>query len=236
MIEEKNEVWEGLKRSTLKYLWLRVISFVALVVFDILWLTKEQFFISEQTDAIISSIGFVTTIVIGLWIFFDTMIFWRPWTKTKEVEINREQQSGRVLIKDNELIWQDIAGKEIGKIPLDKVKVIAEYTTSDGPYVDDWFYLFILSQTDLRQISAYATNINAVLESLSSKYNCDIVGHLAHSATFDSNVLWPKGLSGTKVYEVLAKQKPTTIWERLMATFGLAKGVGLSTELKKYLS
>jgi hypothetical protein len=215
---------------------LRVVLLVITVVLDILWLTKEQVNISKTTDAIILSVGFVIAVAIGLWVYFDIAIFKKPkvWNETG-IEIKTNCQSGLTFIKDDELIWENHTGQQIVTIPLNKVKVIGEYTTSDGPYADDWFYLFILSPTDLRQVSAYAANISAVLESMSSRYKCEIVGHLAHSTAFDSNVLCPSQLRGTKVYETTAEHKPTTIWQRVLTTFGLTSKMGLTDDLRKYL-
>jgi hypothetical protein len=238
MIEEKNEVWERMREATLKFLWLRVVLLLGVFLIDIFWLTKEQTYFSKQIDAIIFSVGFGIAIVIGLWVFFDISIFWspRPMLSNKEIDAKVERQSGKVLIQNDVLIWQDSEGKLIGEIPLDKVKVIGEYTTSDGPLVDDWFYLFILSQTDLRQVSAYATTLSSVLESISLRYNCEIVGHLSHSTTFQSNILWPSQLKGQKVYDISMTTKPMTIWEKLRLSFGQTNEVELTNDLKTYLS
>jgi hypothetical protein len=139
------------------------------------------------------------------------------------------------LIQNDSIIWRDSEGKLLGEIPLDRVKAIGEYTTSEGPLVDDWFYLFFVSQNDIRQVSAYATNLNLVLESLSTKYKCDIIGKLAYSTTFESNIIWPSTLRGRRVYEALTTNKPRTVWERIKLTFRQNGEMVLTNELRNHL-
>jgi hypothetical protein len=210
---------------------------IVIVAFDIFWLAKGQTFFTTQVESILFSVGSVAAFALGLWVYFDIRLFWisKALTKARDIQTETERQSGKVLIQNDNIIWYDREDKVIGTIPLNKVKAIGEYTTSEGPLVDDWFYLFFISQNDIRQVSAYATNLNSVLESLSAKYKCDIIGHLSHSTTFESNVIWPTQLRGQKVYEALATDGPKTVWERIKFTFGQNVEMVLTNELRKHL-
>lgn len=150
--------------------------------------------------------------------------------------ISKEQEkiSGRTYIKDEEIIWDSDQGI-ISQIPIKSIKIIGEYTTNVGPVQDDWFYVFILDAKDFRQISAYATGTEEMLNEVGQKINSDVHGQLAASTDWKTNILWPTTLRGQELFKATEK-RPTNIWERLKLKIGLTeKEIELTDDLKKYL-
>lgn len=148
----------------------------------------------------------------------------------------QEKISGRTYIKDEKIIWESDEGL-LSQIPIRDIKIIGEYTTSAGPFVDDWFFVFILGVSDIRQISAYATGTEEMLEQLGRQINTELGGQLADSANWKTNVLWPTSLRGQELLSLTEKQ-PTGTWEKIKFKVGLTdnKEIELTDNLKKFLS
>jgi hypothetical protein len=152
---------------------------------------------------------------------------------TKEKE--QESISGRTYIKDGVIIWTTDQSDIIEQIPIKDIKIIGEFTTSKGPIQDDWFFVFILSKNDIRQISAYATGTEEMLKQVGQQINADIYGQLASSADWKTNTLWPTGFRGQELFKTTEKQ-PTNIWEKLKSKIGLTETeIELTEDLTKYL-
>jgi hypothetical protein len=151
-------------------------------------------------------------------------------------EKGKEIISGRTYIKDGIIIWANDKSEILEQIPINDIKIIGEFTTSAGPIQDDWFFVFILSKEDIRQISAYAIGTEEILKEVGQQINADIFGQLAASADWKTNTLWPTKFRGQELFKTTEKQ-PTNIWGKLKSKFGLTETeIELTEDLKKYLS
>lgn len=151
--------------------------------------------------------------------------------------INKEQEaiSGRTFIKDNEIIWETDKWGTLGQIPIKDIKAIGEYTTSAGPLQDDWFFVFILSDKDIRQVSAYASGLEEMLIQVGQILNTDLVGNLASSADWNTRILWPNQFRGQEIFKLI-ERTPTNMWEKVKLKLGLLKQeMELADNLKDYL-
>jgi hypothetical protein len=50
-------------------------------------------------------------------------------------------------IRQPDLEYLDTTGKLLWTIPIDSLVLIAEYTMNEGPYVEDYFLVFVTSET-----------------------------------------------------------------------------------------
>jgi hypothetical protein len=148
----------------------------------------------------------------------------------------QENISGRTYIKDEKIIWDSDEGF-LSQIPIKDIKIIGEYTTSDGPFKDDWFFVFILDSDDIRKVSAYATGTEVMLRQVGQRINAELSGQLANSANWKTNVLWPTSLCGQEIFK-LTQKEPTGTWDKIKSKIGLIskKEPELNDNLKKYLS
>ena len=91
-------------------------------------------------------------------------------------------------------------GPEDWVIHCRDIAVFGEYTDSNGPYLDDYWLVFILKDGSILTGSFYGNGINLVNEKLSS-IGFDVEYSLCDSADFNSNVIFPICLRGLKLYE-----------------------------------
>lgn len=151
------------------------------------------------------------------------------------VDKKQEKISGRTYIKDGVIIWVTDKSETLEQIPIKEIKIIGEFTTSAGPIQDDWFFVFILSKDDIRQISAYASGTEEILKQVGQHINADISGQLAASADWKTNTLWPTNFRGQELFKVSEKQ-PTDIWGKIKSKIGLTETeIELTEDLKKHL-
>jgi hypothetical protein len=148
----------------------------------------------------------------------------------------QEKISGRTYIKDETIIWDSNEGL-LSQIPIKDIKVIGEYTTSAGPSIDDWFFVFVLNSDSIKEVSAYATGTQEMLRQVGQRLNTELSGQLANSANWKSNVLWPTSLFGQELFRLTEKESTGT-WEKIKSKFGLTnkQEIELTDKLKKYLS
>jgi len=148
----------------------------------------------------------------------------------------QENISGRTYIKDGRIMWDSEEGL-ISQIPIKDIKVIGEYTTSEGPIKDDWFFVFVLGSGDIKEVSAYATGTEKMLREVGQLIHTELNGQLANSANWKTNVLWPASFRGQELFK-LTERQVSGVWEKIKSITGLTdnKEIELTDDLKKYLS
>ena len=85
-------------------------------------------------------------------------------------------------------------------LPIRDIKILGEYTNSDGPHLDDYFFVFVLADGSWRQASFYAEGRDDFLTVLSGKLKTKLECGLCHSTDLNSRVLWPEQLIGSKLF------------------------------------
>ncbi|WP_196282696.1 hypothetical protein [Hymenobacter jeongseonensis] len=121
------------------------------------------------------------------------------------------------------------AGQIVAQIPIKDLKLIGEYTTANGPFVDDWFIVFMTSAKDWKQISEYTPGMAEVLLALGSHLEADIIGSLAWSTSWKTNIIWPKNVEGQEMWDLLTEH-PTTLLGRLKKAMGIVNKQLVLTE------
>lgn len=129
-----------------------------------------------------------------------------------------ENNSGNILISNEDLIYR-FRDEEVFKINFKEIKLIAEYTTDQGPTLDDWFLVLYDEKENVYQVSMYAENIMEVLEEMREKLNSSLVTDLYSSADWKSNILWPEEVKGEPLWNMV-DSKPSNLFERIGLLFG----------------
>ena len=129
------------------------------------------------------------------------------------------QPKSSVQLKDRHiiLIHED---KELARIAVDEIKLIGEYTTGNGPLIDDWFIVFMTSATDWKQISEYTPGMPEMLQELGQLLDAEIVGSLSWSTSWRTNIIWPPSVAEVEMWDVLT-QLPETLWQKIKAILGM---------------
>lgn len=131
------------------------------------------------------------------------------------------KDSVSVSINNDMILWEN-EGKSITNFPINNIKVIGEYTTSEGPFIDDWFFVFILSADEIKEISAFAEGIHEVLIYLGKIKDAEIYGQLASSTQWKTRVIWPRIIEGQELYE-RNEFSPQNMWEKIKNKLGPKK-------------
>ena len=110
-------------------------------------------------------------------------------------------------------------------IRVSDIVLVAEYTTDDGPAVDDYFLVFVTSESGelfYSSVTMSAAGINAVLEELERQLGGSLELKLFSSRRWNSRVVWPPHLAGVEYLEADAPPPPEGFAESLFRRF---KGV-----------
>ena len=116
------------------------------------------------------------------------------------------------------------------------IAVVGEYTTAEGPFVDDYFFAFVRVDGVVFEASFYAAGGNATLDALGAALGGKITAGLCNSATWRSRVIWPQALENVPLFE-LRERADRSIWHRLQRVVGLgAMHAVLTDEVERYLA
>jgi hypothetical protein len=100
-------------------------------------------------------------------------------------------------------------------IALSDVALIGEFTTESGPFIDDWFMVFVpCSRPDWFEASMYAQGGKEFREQLSSALASPIHGSLAASTNFCSRIIWPTDFADRPLF-TFAPVKDPGVFRRL---------------------
>jgi hypothetical protein len=89
-------------------------------------------------------------------------------------------------------------------VPASEVRLIGEYTNANGPWLDDYFLVFLaLANGAWNEASFYASGRDAVLAELGRLLGTKLELGLCNSTTFKSRVIWPLNLAGADFVELV---------------------------------
>jgi hypothetical protein len=116
------------------------------------------------------------------------------------------------------------------------IAVVGEYTTADGPSVDDYFFAFVRADAMVFEASFYAAGGNATLDALGAALGGTVTAGLCNSATWRSRVIWPQELENVPLF-ALRDRGDRSIWHRLRRVVGLgAMDAVLTADVERYLA
>lgn len=88
-------------------------------------------------------------------------------------------------------------------ILLSDVAVIGEFTTANGPYIDDWFLVFVPRSGDnWFEASMYAEGCEELKEQLSAVLGCSLHSRLVTKTDFASRIIWPLLLTDHPLFNI----------------------------------
>ncbi|WP_143435122.1 hypothetical protein [Hymenobacter roseosalivarius] len=95
-------------------------------------------------------------------------------------------------------------------LDIDKLKVVGEFTTTAGPWNNDWFLVFADKSNEWFEVPFEASS-KQFWSRLSQKVNQELIPGLAASVTYASRVIYPKELVGKGLFRL------TSLGENLSA-------------------
>jgi hypothetical protein len=131
-----------------------------------------------------------------------------------------------VRMKDNKILYD---------VPIKDIRLIGEYTTADGPYLDDWFLVIVTSQ-DWYEIPMDIVNIDKMLRDLEKLLGTNLDYQLTKSTKWRTRIIYPEASRDKEIYEVVGLE-PKIFWDKVKKLIGLQPTVRqFSAEAKKWIS
>ena len=119
--------------------------------------------------------------------------------------MSNENSSGRIWIEEGVIHYElPNCGWQL---PVNEIRVMGEHTDDHGPYVDDYFFVF-LTDSHFCEASFYAEGCDEFLSDLSALLRTKVSCGLVESTDFQSRVMWPPDIEGQPFYDFIPVSKP----------------------------
>jgi hypothetical protein len=120
----------------------------------------------------------------------------------REAKKGSTQNSGELRLNGGMLSYRLLNHE--WSIAVSSIRLVGEYTTSNGPWDDDYFLVFMVSaEQPWHQASFYADGRDGVLYRLGEAIGASLELGLCNSADFKSRVIWPLEFAGRNFVELM---------------------------------
>jgi len=129
-----------------------------------------------------------------------------------------EDYSGELSFVEDFISYKSSLGN--WSVSVTDICLIAEYTTAEGPHLDDYFFVFLtVPENGWHQASFYAKGRDETLRLLEEKLHVQLTPSLFASAQFKSRIMWPLRLANLELFEVIPKpSKVGRFWQKISGT------------------
>lgn len=135
---------------------------------------------------------------------------------------DREQEYGHIELREDKVL-RTLGGQTTFSIPVTEIKVIGEFTTNNGPYLDDWF-LTIITATDWYEIPLDVIGTYQLLTDLGQKLGTAMSFQLTNSTEWKTRIMFPDNFKDKELYQIVSIA-PMTILEKAKKIIGISKTV-----------
>lgn len=108
-------------------------------------------------------------------------------------------------LRGREIVWT---------VPLHRLRVIGEYTTDGGPWVDDYFIVLVAADP-FETLVAPVEAEGALLADMSEHLGVVLSHGLANRTDLASRVLWPPELRDRPVFDFHPVPRSPSLWSRV---------------------
>lgn len=127
--------------------------------------------------------------------------------------VTPDPKSG-VLRLDGGMLKYDSPDYGQWKIPVTDIIAFGEYTTDNGPFIDDWFMVFVTKNLDWVEASNFCADCEEVRSKLAELWGQNSLhGKLWGSTDFASRVIWPAALAEQPLF--VWTPRPQSLWQRI---------------------
>lgn len=103
-------------------------------------------------------------------------------------------------------------------LSVSDIRLIGEYTTANGPYIDDYFFVFLTAiEGGWHEASFYALGGAEALHGLGEELGAILEPGLCNSAHYKTRIMWPSNWRGQELMKV-APQKNTGLIPRILSS------------------
>lgn len=133
--------------------------------------------------------------------------------KKPRVDDRRNPESGVISLVEG-VVRYDSPSYGSWSIPVKDIAVFGEYTTDNGPWIDDWFMVFVTGEDQWLEASNYCAGQDEFRRSLAAIWNIESAwGRLWGHTDFASRVIWPQALADRDLFEFTTV--PQKAWEKV---------------------
>ncbi|WP_395740840.1 hypothetical protein [Prosthecobacter sp.] len=129
-----------------------------------------------------------------------------------------DPKSGALSINGSTLVY---ASPDYGswQILISEIAAFGEYTTENGPMIDDWFMVFVTNDFNWVEASNYCSGCDGVRDQLAKHWGAEgLCGSLALSTNFSSRAIWPVTIAGKPLFTFIERHQST--WDKV-GSFGV---------------
>ena len=128
-------------------------------------------------------------------------------------KVTPDPKSG-VLRLERDLLAYESPNYGNWKIQITDIVTFGEYTTDNGPHIDDWFMVFVSKDLEWVEASNYCAGRDEVRSALASRWEQDsLYGSLWGRTDFASRVIWPADLAEQPLFEFT--QHPQNLCQKI---------------------
>src|SRR5216683_4659890 len=111
-----------------------------------------------------------------------------------------KKERATLAVSENALEYRDQRGHLLWRLNPGNIVLVAEYTTNEGPFGDDWFLVFAVGNKNpyFTTCSIYSDGRDEALEFLRTRFA--IEPKLTNSTEWKSVVLWPSAVEGAELF------------------------------------
>jgi hypothetical protein len=121
-------------------------------------------------------------------------------------------------------------------LPLTELEIVGEYTDPNGPYVDDYFFVFIARPEHYwYEASFYCDGSDQFLKELGQQLGAQISCGLVNSTDYNSRVMWPPEIEGMQLLELMAVESRGA-WEKMKHKLVPEYNYALTETVKDFLN
>lgn len=149
--------------------------------------------------------------------------------------MNASDNNAVIGIEGDSLVYAEQCS-ELWRTPLSALAVIGEYTTANGPYIDDYFLVFITApEGNCFHGSFYAEGRDTLLASLTERLGSPVECGLCNCTELTSRCMWPPTLTGTPVFQ-FTRGPSGGGWARVRRLLSPEFAFDFTAEVDSYLS
>ena len=142
--------------------------------------------------------------------------------------MNYDKYSGQICFTDGAICYQSACIN--WTIALSGVKLIGEYTTANGPHIDDYFIVFMTSaENGWHEASFYAKGRDETLALISRNLGNPIEPALCNLTDYKTRIMWPPDIMDQPLMTIIPKR---TWYGRLWAQITGTNNITLSEQAK----
>ncbi len=127
--------------------------------------------------------------------------------------MSRDEYSGTLECVGESLNYRSKLGD--WSILISEIRLIAEFTNSDGPYLDDYFFVFLTAtEGGWHQASFYAEGCDGALRVLERKIGASLETGLCGSTDYRTRIMWPERVRDQPLMDIIPPAKQNW-WQKL---------------------